>query len=208
MAKKGRRAQRRRKQRRRAVKPLDRMHMALGNFLTEMGRLELKMLLLGEMISEEPMEYLFEGYAKLTFGPKTDWLKKRCAKSEPMKKYKAELDRIYTEMDGLLKKRNYLTHGETYEESFKGRPRAPYRVGVTKDNVEYLDDFDHAQHGDNVFDTQQVKDATNVCVQIRESIEAVRQDLSDNAIPYEESGDIDWPEAKGWDTVRCGSRPP
>jgi len=197
MAKKGRRAQRRRKQRRRAIKLLDRMHMALGNFLTEMGRLELKMLLLGEMISEEPMEYLFEGYAKLTFGPKIDWLKKRCANSEPMKKYKAELDRIYTEMDGLLKKRNYLTHGETYEESFKGRPRAPYRVGMTKDNVEYLDDFDHAQHGDNVFDIQQVKDATNVCVQIRESIEAVGQDLSDNAIPHEESGDIDWPEAKG-----------
>jgi hypothetical protein len=98
------------------------MHMALGSFLTEMGRLELKMLLVGVMVSEEPMEYLFEGYAKLTFGPKIDWFKERCAQSETMKKYKTELERIYAEMAVLLKKRNYLTHGETYEESFKGRP--------------------------------------------------------------------------------------
>src|SRR5882757_5932385 len=99
MAKKGRRAQRRRRQRRRAVKPLDRMHMALGNFLTEMGRLELRMLLLADMLTEEPMEYLFEGYAKLTFGPKIDWLTDRCAKSGTMEKYKAELERILADMD-------------------------------------------------------------------------------------------------------------
>src|ERR1700712_3115288 len=138
MAKKGRRAQRRRKQRRRAVKPLDRMNMALGSFLTEMGRLEFRMLLLGNMISEEPMEYLFEGYAKLTFGPKIGWLKERCKNSGVMEKYKGELARLYKEMEEVLKMRNYLTHGETYEASFKGRPRAPYRVGVTKENVDYL----------------------------------------------------------------------
>jgi hypothetical protein len=164
MAKKGRRAQRRRAQRRRAVKPVDRMHMALGSFLTEMGRLEFRMLLLGAMLSEEPMEYLFEHYAKLTFGPKIDCLKDRCAKSGAMEKYEAELERIYVEMAVLLKKRNYLTHGETYEASFKGRPRTPYRVGVGKDNVDYLDDFDHAQHGDNVFSIQLVKDATALSV--------------------------------------------
>jgi hypothetical protein len=197
MAKKGRKAQRRRRQRRRAVKPLERMHMALGNFLTEMGRLELRMLLLGVMISEAPMEYLFEGYAKLTFGPKIDWLKERCAQSETMKKYTAELERTYAEMSVLLKKRNYLTHGETYEETFKGRPRAPYRVGVTKDNVDYLDDFDHAQHGDNVFSILQVKDTTSLCVKIRNALEAVQQDAIDHAEPYEaEPDDTVWPDAK------------
>src|ERR1700712_490800 len=124
MAKKGRRAQRRRKQRRRAVRPLDRMHMALGNFLTEIGRLEFRMLLMGDMLSEEPMEYFFEDYAKLTFGPKIEWLKDRCTNSGVMDEYKAQLDRIYADMKVLLKKRNYLTHGETYEASFKGRPVA------------------------------------------------------------------------------------
>ena len=197
MAKKGRRAQRRRKQRRRAVKPLDRMHMALGNFLTEMGRLEFRMLLLGDMLSEEPMEYFFEDYAKLTFGPKIDWLKYRCADSSVMERYKVELDRIYAEMAVLKTKRNYLTHGETYEASFKGRPIAPYRVGVTKDNVDYLDDFDHAQHGDNVFSIQQVKDATALCVKIRNDLDAIKQDVVDHAEPYvSEPDDTAWPDAK------------
>jgi hypothetical protein len=197
MAKKGRLAQRRRKQRRRAVKPLDRMHMALGQFLTEMGRLEFRMLLMGVMVSEPPMEYFFEGYAKLTFSPKIDWLKERCAQSETMKKYAAELARIYAEMAVLLKKRNYLTHGETYEESFKGLPRAPYRVGVDKTNVDYLDDFDHAQHGDNVFSIEQVKEATALCVKIREALEAVEKDITDNAELYApEPDDTPWPEGK------------
>jgi hypothetical protein len=160
------------------------MHMALGDFLTEMGRLEFRMLLMGDMLSEEPMEYFFEDYAKLTFGPKIRWLKDRCANSGVMEKYKTELEPIYAEMEVLLKKRNYLTHGETYEASFKGRPKAPYRVGVTKDNIDYLDDFDHAQHSDNVFTVQQVKEATALCIKIRSALDAVKQAVVDNAEPY------------------------
>ncbi|MGL3208292.1 hypothetical protein [Bradyrhizobium sp. BR 1433] len=114
------------------MKPLDRMHMALGEFLTEMGRLELRMLVLGTSLSDIPMEYFFEDYAKLTFGPKITWFAERCEQSDTMAKYKAKMNRIDQEMKDLLKKRNYLTHGETYEESFRGRPRAPYRVGVDK----------------------------------------------------------------------------
>ncbi|WP_316202854.1 MULTISPECIES: hypothetical protein [unclassified Bradyrhizobium] len=170
--------------------------MALGSFLTEMGRLELRMLLVGAMISEEPMEYFFEDYAKLTFGPKITWVKERCAASDTMKNYKVELESIFAEMAVLLKKRNYLTHGETYEESFKGKPRAPYRVGVTKDNIDYLDDFDHAQHGDNVFSIQQVKDATALCVKIRNDLDAIKKVVVDNAEPHvEEANDSPWPVA-------------
>jgi hypothetical protein len=62
-------------------------------------------------------------------------------------------------------------------------------VGVTKDNVDYLDDFDHAQHGDNVFSIQQVKDATALCVKIRRDLEAVQQDVVDNAELYVEEAD-------------------
>jgi hypothetical protein len=173
------------------------MHMALGNFLTEIGRLEFRMLLMGDMLSEEPMEYFFEDYAKLTFGPKIEWLKDRCTNSGVMDEYKAQLDRIYADMKVLLKKRNYLTHGETYEASFKGRPVAPYRVGVTKDNIDYLNDFDHAQHGDNVFTIEQVKEATVLCVKIRNDLEAVKQDVIDNAEPYVPEPDNSvWPAAK------------
>jgi glycine cleavage system H lipoate-binding protein len=70
-------------------------------------------------------------------------------------------------------------------------------VGVTKDNVDYLDDFDHAEHGDNVFSIQQVKDATNICIKIRNDIEAINKDISDNVEPYvPEQDDTVWPDAK------------
>jgi hypothetical protein len=73
-----------------------------------------------EWLREALLEY------SCTFGPKIAWLKDGCEKSGVMEKYKAELERIYADMTGLLKKRNYLTHGETYEASFKGKPKAPY----------------------------------------------------------------------------------
>jgi len=175
--------------------PLDRMHMAMGNFLTEMGRLEFSMLLLGEMISEEPLEALFEDFAERTFGGKIPWFKDRCDASEVLKKYKPELTKIYAEMGTLKTKRNYLVHGETYEESFKGRPKAPYRVGVTADNVDYLHEFEQQKHGDNVFTIQQVKDVTATCLDLRRRVEAIRTDVIANAEPYTEEADDKWPAA-------------
>jgi hypothetical protein len=66
-------------------------------------------------------------------------------------------------------------------------------VGV---NIDYLDDFEHAQHGDNVFSIQQVKDATDLCVKIRKDLLAVHQDVVDNAEPYEQEPDnAVWPDA-------------
>jgi hypothetical protein len=59
--------------------------------------------------------------------------------------------------------RNFLVHGETWEGAFKGKPRQPYRVGLVNKNLEYLDEFERAEHGPNVFDVQQVRDATRRC---------------------------------------------
>jgi hypothetical protein len=39
-----------------ALSPWDTMHQALGEFLTEMGRVEFRMLLLVDHISEPPLE--------------------------------------------------------------------------------------------------------------------------------------------------------
>ncbi|MCA6101003.1 hypothetical protein [Bradyrhizobium australafricanum] len=167
--------------------------MALGNFLTEMGRLEFSMLLLGEMVSKEPMEYLFEDYAERPFGKKIPWFEERCNASEALKQYKSELTQIYADMRTLKTKRNYLVHGETYEASFKRRPRAPYRVGVTPDNVEYLDDFDHQQHGENVFDIEQVKAAMAQCAKLKDQVVRIRAEVIANAEPHEEEGEDSWP---------------
>jgi hypothetical protein len=73
----------------------------------------------------------------------------------------------------LLPKRNYIIHGETWEWALNGKNKQPYRVGVTKDNVDYLDDFERARHGANVFDAQKVRDATKLCQKIRKALDGL-----------------------------------
>jgi hypothetical protein len=42
-----------------------------------------------------------------------------------------------------------------------------------------------------------VKDATNICIKIRNDIEAINKDISDNVEPYvPEQDDTVWPDAK------------
>ena len=63
MSRKSRRVQRRREWKRGLAQgggsPADAMHQALGEFLTEMGRVEFQMLLLMDFLNEAPIEALF-----------------------------------------------------------------------------------------------------------------------------------------------------
>jgi hypothetical protein len=148
MAKKARKAQRRRRQRRlrgRALEPLDQMHQALGEFLTAQGRVELSMLLLVMLIRDEDYEWLFDQYSIKTFGPKIDWFKEWTSNPEAFSsENQLILNQVYKNLIELLPKRNSLIHGETYQEEFKGRPKQPYRVGVIKKNIQYLEEFSRA----------------------------------------------------------------
>jgi hypothetical protein len=51
------------------------------------------------------------------------------------------LDRVYKKLDTLLPKRNFLLHGETWDGQFKGKPKQPYRVGIIKKDLDYIDMF-------------------------------------------------------------------
>jgi len=70
--KRGRRRRRAKLSSRRSV---DQLNKALGEFLTEMGRVEFTMLLYVDLINEAPIEHLFDEYSQKTFGPKVDWFK-------------------------------------------------------------------------------------------------------------------------------------
>ena len=83
-------------------------------------------------------------------------------------------------------KRNFIVHGETWDGAFKGKPRQPYRIGLVKDNVDYLDDFEHSKHGENVFDVQQVRAATQLAIRIRDALAKMREDMVAGAVPQEE----------------------
>jgi hypothetical protein len=153
---------------------LDDMHKALGEFLTELGRVEFTMLLVMDYLNEAPIEHLFDVYAPKTFGSKIDCFKSWCAFAAVSDEKKPTLQMVYRDLEALLPKRNYIIHGETWEGAFKGKPNQPYRVGVVKDNLDYLDEFGRAQHGDNVFDVQQLRDATKLCTKIRAALDTLR----------------------------------
>ena len=154
---------------------LDEMNQALGEFLTECGRVEFTMLTYVDFISDPGIEALFDEYSGKTLGTKIDWFKTWCEFSGVPSAKKPMLKTIYEDLDELLPKRNCLVHGETYEGAFKGNPRQPYRVGVIRKNLEYLDEFDRAEHGDNVFTVEQVQDATQLCIRIRTKLNGLRQ---------------------------------
>jgi hypothetical protein len=52
------------------VSPAEAMHQALGEFLTEMGRVEFQMLLLMDFLNEAPIEALFAETTGKPFGEK------------------------------------------------------------------------------------------------------------------------------------------
>jgi hypothetical protein len=177
MSRKSRKAARRRKWKRRlarrAANAGDAMHQALGEFLTELGSLEFQMLLLMDLLNEAPIEALFADTTGKPFGEKIKKFKAWCDLGAADER-KPALLAIYKQLDALLEKRNFIVHGETREGAFKGKPRQPYRVGLVKDNLEYLDEFDRGEHGPNIFDVAQVRAATQDCRKIRKDIAALR----------------------------------
>jgi hypothetical protein len=155
MSRKSRKAQRRRKWKRRlahrAVSPAGAMHQALGEFLTEIGRLEFQILLLVDFLNEAPLEAIFAETTGKPFGEKIKSFKTWCDFGGVPDAQKLALQAIYKGLDELLPKRNFLAHGETREGAFKGMTRQLHRVGLVKNNLEYLDEFDRGEHGSNIF---------------------------------------------------------
>jgi hypothetical protein len=152
------------------------MHQALGEFLTETGHLELEMLMLMDLLNEAPIEALFADVTGKPFGERIKRFKAWCDLGAP-EAQKAALQAIYKQLDELLPKRNFIVHGETREGAFNGKPRQPYRVGLVKDNLEYLDEFDRGEHGPNIFDVDQVRAATKLCRKIVSDIDSLRKSI-------------------------------
>jgi len=157
------RARRRRRAKVRAQRSVDQINKALGEFLTEMGRVEFTMLLYVDLINDAPIEHLFEKYSKLTFGPKVGWFKEWVEFAGVPSAKRAIVDRVYQNLKEIHSKRNFVVHGETWQGAFNGQHRQAYRVGVVKQNLEYLDEFDRGEHGENVFSLSEVNQLTKLC---------------------------------------------
>jgi hypothetical protein len=174
------------------------MHQALGEFLTEMGRIEFQMLLLMDFMNEAPIEALFAETTGKPFSEKIKSFKTWCDFGGVPDAQKLVLQAIYKNLDELLPKRNFLVHGETREGEFKGTARQPYRVGLIKNNLEYLDEFDRGEHGSNIFDVRQVQAVSQLCRKILVAIADLRASFPVSDEPYrEEPNDhAEWPPAQ------------
>jgi len=151
------------------------MNKAMGEFLTAQGRVELTMILLLMMIRHEDYEWIFDEMSNRTFGRKIEFFKEYTSDDDDFSPENLVLrDQIYKDLDTLLPQRNSIVHGETYEDEFKGRPKQPYRVGVIKKNIQYLEDYSMDKHGPNVFSVKQVQDATAVANQTWRNINRIR----------------------------------
>jgi hypothetical protein len=75
----------------------------------------------------------------------------------------------------------------------KGKQHQLYRVGLVKKNLEYLDEFERAEHGPNLFDVQQVRNT--FCVRIHGTLADMRDKIAATAVPFEEEPDdpSQWP---------------
>jgi hypothetical protein len=173
----------------RPVSPADAMHQALGEFLTEIGRVEFQMLLLMDFLNEAPLEALFTETTGRPFGEKIKSFKAWCDLGGVPGAQKPALQLIYKQLDELLPKRNFLVHGETREGSFNGKQRQPYRVGLVKNNLDYLDEFDHGEHGPNIFDVRQVQAVSQLCRKILTALADLRASIPVSDEPYHEDPD-------------------
>ncbi|SDK27759.1 MULTISPECIES: hypothetical protein [Bradyrhizobium] len=152
-----------------------RMNKAMGEFLTAQGRVELTMILLLMMMRDEDYEWIFDQMSEKPFGDKIKFFKKYTADESQFSPENLILrNQIYEDLDALLPQRNSIVHGETYEDQFKGRPKQSYRVGVIKNNIEYLEDYSMDKHGSNVFSVKQVQDATALANQTWRNINRIR----------------------------------
>ena len=169
------RGRRRHRGKKRSKHALGQMNKAMGEFLTAQGRVELTMLLLLMMIRDEDYEWLFDEISKRTFRQKIEFFKLYTGDDEQFSPDNLILrDQIYKDLDTLLPQRNSIVHGETYEDQFKGRQKQPYRVGVIKKNIKYLEDYSMDKHGPNVFSVKQEQDATALANQIWRNINRIR----------------------------------
>ena len=139
----------------------------------ECGRVEFLMVIFADYISEASIEAIFHDLSG-PLGQKIANFKLWCDFSGVTEEQQPILDSVYAKLEELLPMRNFLVHGETHEASLKRKPKQPYRVGINKKDMDYLEEFGRGEHGLNVFDLQQVRAATSLCREISKDLHTLR----------------------------------
>ncbi|MGT2500439.1 hypothetical protein ACVOMS_05640 [Bradyrhizobium guangxiense] len=108
---------------------LDDLHLAMGEFLTESSAVEDMMLGLYIVCNpDRPMGEIFNDFVDQTFGGKIKKFKQACDAHPFTEEQRSILREVYSRIDAVLPKRNYIVHGTTYETRRRRRlhPTVPY----------------------------------------------------------------------------------
>jgi hypothetical protein len=164
------------------VYTIDDLHRALGEFLSACSRIE--NLMFGFIWACDGkgrgLEDVFKEFSSLTFGPKITQFKKTCGEYPFSELRRAELATITLKLEDLLPKRNSLVHGETYEVGFNGDLAAPYRIGVSKKDFDYLNKFvanKDNKDSEHAFDVPRIQETCGQCREIHKQMGEITNEL-------------------------------
>ena len=82
------------------------------------------------------------------------------------------LDKVFDRLKPLVRKRNLIVHGTTYEIGFsKDEDVVAYRIGAPRGNVEDMQQFlDNRSNVLHSFTSEQVKSVSKLCNELRGEI--------------------------------------
>jgi hypothetical protein len=156
-----------------ANEKLDELHRSMGEFLTACAHLEnmLWALLIICQDGKKSLQEITQEFLPLTLGQRVD-LADRLGRAHNFSAPQAKLlAGAFDQLKEMVKKRNLIVHGTTYEIGFSGENVVPRRIGVPRGNLEYMQQFIQ-NRGDvlHSFTAEQVKEAAVLCDELRGAI--------------------------------------
>jgi hypothetical protein len=172
-------------QRSMTLTPRDELHLAMGEFLTECSNLENIMITL--MMFCQDKKHFNEVHLDLlneTFGTRIKEFKKACGSYAFAAEHQKTIDLAINDIEQLLPKRNFIVHGVTFEVGFGADEIRAYRIGITKGNLDYLNEFARqAGNVEHAFTAEKIRQATNQCRAIASKLGTITAHLVNLRIP-------------------------
>src|SRR5215475_1259165 len=146
----------------------DQLHRAMGEFLTEISNLENVLItMMIFCLNKKHFESVYLEMLNETFGTRLREFKKAVTAYPFTATHRKVIDEAIVALDDLLPRRNMIVHGVTMEVGFGNAAPKPYRIGIPKGDLNYLNKFmRNAASVEHAFPIEGVLQATSDCTAI------------------------------------------
>ena len=157
---------------------LDDLHREMGRFLTESSHLENLMLLYVAVTTQRSFPDVIVDFMGKPFGDKIKDFKKVHKAHAFSEEHQKILEDVYSKLDLLLPKRNFIVHGSTHELFTKDKAKQWYRIGMARGNADYfVQAFKENLTGPHVFTTAGIVAVTDECIALRKKLDDVTTEM-------------------------------